>query len=201
MRHPGLVLLLAPFLGLAACGDAPVPTDPGRASVEALTTGAIVAATDIPSATRLVPYRAEASFGPASPALTFCTEPPGYAGPPVALGAVNVGTGTHAHLGRATSTIMIDWCALTASGVLGGGTFEHVGANGDAISGLWDALFTPPTFTFVHNGKDSPIVVTGGSGRFEGASGHVSGTGTIDPATGLGTFSVKGGISSVGSLK
>jgi hypothetical protein len=65
----------------------------------------------------------------------------------------------------------------------------------------WDALITPPSFTFGDNGKVTLIVAEGGTGRFEGASGYFSGTGTTDPATGARTFSVRGWISTVGSLK
>lgn len=104
-------------------------------------------------------------------------------------------------MGETTSYISIEYCAVTATGVLGGGHFTHTAANGDAVSGAWDALFTPPTFAFVTSGKDHPIVFESGTGRFDGVSGHAYGTGTINPVTGLGTFSVRGMMSSVGSLK
>lgn len=148
---------------------------------------------------RLVPYRAEASFEPGSASLTVCDLPPGYAGDPVALPSLLLATGQHSHLGRTTSRITIENCELTSAGVLGGGAFVHTSARGDGFSGSWDALFTPPVFAFVSNGKPHPIVAESGTGRFEGLDGHWYGRGTIDLATGTGTFFVRGMISPVGS--
>lgn len=145
----------------------------------------------------MVPYRASASFAPGSANLTACAS----AGPPMALPALLIGDGPHSHMGRATSEITIESCQVTSAGVLGSGHYTHTARNGDSFGGSWDALFTPPTYTFVANGKDFPILAESGTGRFEGISGHAWGTGTIDPVTGHGTFSVRGMISSVGSLR
>lgn len=182
-----LGLLLLP-LGLIGCDGRTNP----------LTPTPTFARNDGPKA---VAYRATASFVPGSPALTLCDLPPGYSGEPVALPSLLVATGEHTHMGRTTSEITIDYCAVTATGVLGGGDFAHTGGNGDSFQGRWDALFTPPTFAFVENGKGYPIVAEEGTGRFEGISGQAYGTGTIDPLTGAGTFSVRGEITSPGSSK
>lgn len=149
----------------------------------------------------MVPYRADIPFSPASSAMTLCTTPPGYVGPPVALPALQVGWGHHTHLGLAYSEMTIDACQLTPDGIVGGGHFTHTAQNGDGISGRWDALFTPPTWRFVQNGKPYPAMVDGGTGRFAGATGYAFGTGMIDPATGAGTAAVQGWLSSIGASK
>lgn len=201
MRKLRFLLLLLPFvfLGVAACDDSVNPAGPDQTAIaghEAATAGPLSAARHGP---KMVPYKADARFAPQSLVLTVCTLPPGYSGDPVALAQDNGGVGQHSHMGRTTSSITIAYCAVTATGVLGGGHFTHVAANGDSFSGLWDALFTPPTFEFVKNGKTQPLVFESGTGRFEGISGYAQGSGTINPVTGFGTFSVRGVISSVGS--
>jgi hypothetical protein len=149
----------------------------------------------------MAPYRADIPFAPASPAMTACSTPPGYDGPPVALPALQAGWGHHSHLGLAYSEITIDACQLTPDGLIGGGHFTHTAKNGDGISGRWDALFTPPTWRFVENGKPYPAMIDAGTGRFAGATGYGFGGGTIDLATGKGTAEVNGWLSSVGASK
>ena len=175
MRKLGFLLLLLPFVALAvtACDGTEELAGP-----------------------QMVPYEATASFSPTSAALTVCQLPEGYPGDPVALAAESAGVGQHSpYLGETVSVITIEGCTLTETGVLGWGTFTHTGSGGDAISGSWDALFTPPDFEFVANGKAHPIVFESGTGSLSGVSGWAEGTGTIDPATGAGTFSVQGEIS------
>lgn len=152
-------------------------------------------------ASAMVPYRADAAFAPGSPQLTVCDLPAGYSGDPVALPTLAVGEGQQTYLGRATTAITTEYCSLTAQGVLAGGHVSNTAPNGESLNGVWDALITPPTFVFVDNGKAAPIVVDGGTGRFEGVSGYSSGAGTVDLTTGAGTFSVQGWITTVGSTK
>jgi hypothetical protein len=207
MRKLAFILLLLPFvpLGVAGCDQSENPAGPNQTALagdEAGTAGTLSAAWHGP---KMVPYKADASFGPGTTSLTPCI-PDGSTTPVTALPAFSIGEGEHSHLGRATSVIVDDYCTAildgtTLVGLLAGGTFTHTAANGDAVTGLWDALFTPPTFEFITNGKAHPTVFTGGTGRFAGASGNAYGGGTIDAVTGLGTFSVQGIISSVGSLK
>ena len=201
MRKLGFLFLLLPFvpLGGTACDQSENPASPNQTALagdEAATAGPLSAARH---GTKMVPYKADASFWPGTTDVTPCY----FDGTQVAaLSASSVGEGRHTHLGWATSVITDDYCTAFLDGsLLAGGTFTHTGANGDSFSGLWDAFFTPPTFEFVANEKAHPLVATGGTGRFAGASGYFYGGGTIDPATGAGTFSAQGVISSVGSLK
>ena len=207
MRKLGFLFLLLPFvpLGVTACDQSENPASPNQTALagdEAATAGPLSAARH---GTKMVPYKTDASFWPGTTDLRLCF-PEGSTTPVAALSAYSVGEGRHTHLGWATSVITDDYCTAildgsTLVGLLAGGTFTHTGANGDSFSGLWDAFFTPPTFEFVANGKSHPLVATGGTGRFAGASGYFYGGGTIDPTTGAGTFSAQGVISSVGSLK
>jgi hypothetical protein len=210
MRKLTFLLLLLPFvaLGITACDGSENPAGPAAPDQASLAGTGAGGAGPISAAghgRELVPYRAEASFWPGTANMTPCF-PDGSTTPVAALPAFSVGEGEHSHLGRATSVITDDYCTAildgpTLVGLLAGGTFTHTAANGDAISGVWDALFTPPSFEFVANGKNHPIVVTDGTGRFAGASGYAYGSGTIDPNTGQGSFSVQGVLTSVGSLK
>lgn len=180
-------------LGLLGCDGLESPVNPNpapSADAAALSTG-------LGNGPKMVPYAAKAAFVPGSSAMTVCT--PAAAG--VALPAMLVAKGKQTHLGRTSSRITIEECSVTGGGVLGGGQFTHTSASGDGFSGRWDALFTPPTFVFVDNGKDHPLVADEGTGRFQGISGYAGGTGTIDLGTGEGTFEAQGKISSPGSLK
>lgn len=195
LTTPSLAVLIASagVLGCSGLNDLTSSDDAHSAARPAL-------AADVQDP-MMVPYRAEAAFAPGSPELTVCDLPAGYSGDPVALPTLAVGEGQQTYLGRATTAITTEYCALTPAGVLAGGHVINTAADGASLNGVWDALITPPTFVFVENGKAAPIVVDGGTGRFEGASGYSSGTGTVDLATGAGTFSVRGWISTVGSQK
>jgi len=208
MRNLAFLLFILPLvaLGITACDGSGNPAGPNQTALagdQAGTAGPLSAARKLVKG--MVPYKADASFGPGTTDLTYCF-PEGSDIPVAALAAFSIGEGQHSHLGRATTVITDDYCTAILDGsvlvgLLAGGPFTHTAANGDAVSGVWDALFTPPTFAFVANGKTQPIVFESGTGRFDGVSGYAYGTGTINPVTGVGTFSVRGMMSSVGSLK
>lgn len=75
--------------------------------------------------------------------------------------------------------------------------FTLTAGNGDTVSAT-AAGYTVPTsqITFIVHGQWS---VTGGTGRFTGATGSGSAIGPINLATGEGTHHLDGTISSVGS--
>ena len=100
------------------------------------------------------------------------------------------GDGTATHLGNYTVTL--SFCAR-AGGVLTDGRGTFVAANGDQLNFVFDgrSVVIPPTsvqFT-------SFATFTGGTGRFENATGDAISTGIVDRSTGLGTGEWDGNIS------
>lgn len=87
-------------------------------------------------------------------------------------------TGTVQHLGLST---LYTRHTPTVSGDLVDGTFEIVAANGDELRGTYDGFAAATSNTFLAYAGEATLVITGGTGRFAGA------TGTID-ATFLETF-------------
>jgi hypothetical protein len=108
--------------------------------------------------------------------------------------AVNGGNATQ--LGRFTGTaeFVLDVCDLTYVG-----SYVFTAANGDSISGPFSGSLTPTSVSGVFdNTETAPI--TGGTGRFAGATGIFNLGGQINLNT--GTFSLPwqdGTISTVGS--
>ena len=103
-------------------------------------------------------------------------------------------TGTGTHLGEFTVTFPHTVNFATRTGV---GTYTFTAANGDTL-----------TASFTGAAQGGPIVsitehatVTGGTGRFEGASGTFTVQRQFDPSTGATGGSFEGEISSVGSAK
>ena len=104
------------------------------------------------------------------------------------------GEGSATHLGR--YTVELSFCAR-AGGILADGLGTFVAANGDLLHFTFEgtSTFAPPfTVNFT-----SYSVFTGGTGRFDGASGRAVVTGAIDVRTGSGDGEWNGTISSVGS--
>jgi hypothetical protein len=110
------------------------------------------------------------------------------------------GSGNTSHLGTSVLVTVVTSCRFSYPFLYGDGTSTVTGANGDAtfstgtrvidVTAISPDGVAPFTFTGI---------ITGGTGRFEGASGSFSGTGLSDP-TG-GTLSFQGTMSSVGSLE
>lgn len=109
-----------------------------------------------------------------------------------------IGSGTASHTGRFTYTwrVTVD----LATGNSSGGIFQMVSANGDVINGTFVGIGVP---------TDTPNVahiielatITGGTGRFQGATGGLTLDRLVDLATGLTSGSLNGTLSSVGSTK
>ena len=93
--------------------------------------------------------------------------------------------------------ITIEACAFTADGLASRGYDVVTAANGDRLFKQWADVANPFTGAIVY----PQVTFTGGTGRFAGAAGSMTGTGWIDPATGVGGFSLAGTISSVGSTR
>jgi hypothetical protein len=187
------VLLLA----LAGCSDGnPVGVDATTLDAQTLTVAA-------KNEVKMVPLKGTWDFMPNPDAAPVpCVDPLGnpvpFAFPTGAMTAM----GNVTHLGKTTSVITLDACTVYPDGSLQGpGTFTHTGANGDAIYGTYVGVIYPDgTLSFDPDVADPPIVIMGGTGRFDGATGWAVGGGMVDIGTG-GTFWIEGMISSVGSIK
>lgn len=136
---------------------------------------------------------------------TFGTNFQFAAGPDYCHASVPVtGIGQVSHVGNAT--VFIEQivgvnnpgCPVLSS-LSQNGTMTVTGANGDTLT----ATFTG-TYTIDQSGILSAagqMVFTGGSGRFQGASGNASFTVVANVATLQGLFTFSGSISSPGSLR
>jgi len=108
--------------------------------------------------------------------------------------AVNGGNATH--LGRFTGTaeFVLDVCNLTTVG-----SYVFTAANGDSISGPFVGSLTPTDVPGVFDNTESAFI-TGGTGRFAGATGTFNLGGQVNLNTGAFSFPFEGTISSVGSI-
>ncbi len=102
--------------------------------------------------------------------------------------------GEYSHLGRTTSVIELLACTANLDGTLAGpGSAVHTGANGDTFHADWFGVFAPDGTI------DLTLEITGGTGRFLGATGEGTGGAATDPTTLTGTWWFEGWISRVGS--
>ena len=111
------------------------------------------------------------------------------------------GVGTASHLGRFTFTYTTK---VDLTNALSSGVIQLVAANGDVINGVTVGRGEPtavPNVTHVIQ----LVTITGGTGRFQGATGAFTSDSVLvdDPATGIGlsSGSLKGTISTPGSTK
>ena len=108
------------------------------------------------------------------------------------LHTADTGSGEAAHLGRYTLAASEDINALT--GAVTNGSFTMTAANGDTVSGTYSGQALPGLVGYVVSGP-----ITGGTGRFAGATGFLVWHGTVDPAALTFADEITGTISSVGS--
>ena len=85
----------------------------------------------------------------------------------------------------------VDFAALAGRD----GVFTLTAANGDTVHGTYSGSILPGLTGYLVSGP-----ITGGTGRFAGATGTVVFRGTFDPTTFTGSDEITGSISSVGSL-
>jgi hypothetical protein len=102
-------------------------------------------------------------------------------------------TGEATHLGQyelvLTATVAVNDPTRTAIG-----TFEFVAANGDTLTGVFTGISTPTATPGINQIVETAII-TGGTGRFAGASGGFTTDRLIDMATLLTIGSFEGTIS------
>jgi len=160
------------------CDRSDAPTAPSTSAT---------AAHGVSAATQQVPFKGTfsgtgtASPGERCPALTVEIQ----------------GTGNFTHLGQFITEQ--SHCAAPTSLAFTDGVFTFTAANRDQIRGTYLGEFAPldpPLFTI-----DGHFTITGGTGRFAGATGGGDASGVQNLATGDATVTLVGTISSVGSNK
>jgi hypothetical protein len=107
------------------------------------------------------------------------------------------GSGNATHLGR--YTYVARECFNPLSGAFGG-TFTLTAANGDEVRGTYDGQVSgtlDPDVAAYHESAD----ITGGTGRFAGASGTLEIDGLANLATGGYSQTLSGDITSPGAAK
>jgi hypothetical protein len=103
------------------------------------------------------------------------------------------GTGHATHLGNFTTHYRE--CFVPATGAVTDGSFTLTAANGDTIFGAYGGQVSPTGDLNVF-AYDDPGVITGGTGRFAGASGIVGTNGVVNLATGEYSGTITGSVSS-----
>ena len=125
--------------------------------------------------------------------FTFVVEPP-----PSTFAAVRLNaTGVASHVGRFT-LVAPHRVNLATDPAEGAGSFELIAANGDTLTGRLEGLGTltapPDGFTIVET-----YTITGGTGRFAGATGRFTAERSVNLTTLVTSGSFEGTISSPGS--
>ena len=116
-------------------------------------------------------------------------------GPPTTVDVLVEGTGNATQLGQFTLTIphRVDRATRTASG-----SYHFTAANGDTLSADFTGQ-SMPTATLGVISIAETATITGGTGRFDGATGSFTSERSYDTLLGTTTGSFKGTISSPGA--
>jgi hypothetical protein len=100
---------------------------------------------------------------------------------PAGMRSIITGRGSATHLGKFTVILQDCVVPVLPNFLFVGGTFVAVAADGSELTGTYEGqLLATATTLFDIEGS---YVVTGGTGRFEGATGSGSFTGTDDIVT------------------
>lgn len=138
-----------------------------------------------------VPIKAAESYAPApAEGVIFCSDLP------EPLYRVFDSRGYFTHLGQTTAVLTIDFCELTAAGLVLHGHATRWAANGDQLYASFHETIDPAS-----GSAAGQATFAGGTGRFAGATGSGTFTGAMDLATLGGEFAFTGTISTVGSSK
>jgi hypothetical protein len=125
------------------------------------------------------------------------TSGPGF--PCAALRSDIVGGGHATHLGKFTTVQHHCFDPADPTLAFTEGFYTFTGANGDTIFGTYHGhlvpIIAPSVFAIV-----GEFTIEGGTGRFVGATGGGTASGTLNVATGVTTVMLDGVISSPGSL-
>lgn len=173
MRTLKKIIVPALFVLVAAC-DQGFPTDAGPGVRLAGAAGVTV------------PLKGGFDFQAAPDATVSCGDGE------IGIRATKVGRATHLGPFTAVSTYCVDLAALA---IRNGHTIYTV-ANGDELWSTFSGRLTgsPPVF-----GVEIDLIITGGTGRFAGASGNAAVVGDFDASVGSGTVSMDGVLTWGGS--
>jgi hypothetical protein len=153
-----------------------------------LVAAAMISVTTPASASDQVPFKA-----------TFTGSSTSGPGAPCAVLRSDITGGGHAtHLGNFTTVQHHCFDPGDPTGAFTEGFYTFTGANGDTIFGTYHGNLVPiapPVFAIV-----GEFTIEGGTGRFVGATGGGTASGTLNVATGVPTVMLDGVISSPGSL-
>lgn len=164
LRLAGLLVILF----ATGCSQPATPTSPSLAAMSAESSLAGGAATVSPSATSTTPFKGR---------LEGIADPPAFEPPPSPFFSAHLlASGNATHLGRFTMDYSHRVNLLTLAGT---GTAVFTAANGDTLTTSVEGTATPtssPTaFTVLET-----HTVTGGTGRFAGATGSFVVTRSVD---------------------
>jgi hypothetical protein len=120
---------------------------------------------------------------------------PGSGGCVFSFTVTNAGNATHLGPFTGTANFIPNVCDGSFTG-----TFHWIAANGDSISGPFFGQLIPTATPGVFDNIETAII-TGGTGRFAGATGMFTLAGQTNFVTASFVFSMEGTISSVGSNK
>jgi hypothetical protein len=109
------------------------------------------------------------------------------------------GSGTGTHIGK--YTFVATECVNLATFAVTDGSWTITAANGDTVSGEYAGQAAPAPGSACDITYDVEGPVTGGTGRFEGATGHLRWEGFANLCTRVLGDEISGWISSVGSTK
>jgi hypothetical protein len=106
---------------------------------------------------------------------------------PYHMSAVLTGTGNSTLMGK------IEFAASHENGIydIRDGIFETTAANGDKIFGTYVGMFDLTTLP-LEVGLNMDMIITGGTGRFTGATGTLEGMGGMDPVTKVSWMEISG---------
>jgi hypothetical protein len=105
------------------------------------------------------------------------------------------GTGHATFIGRYTGRYRE--CFDPATGAVTNGSFTLTAENGDTLYGTYAGQAAPAGANVSY---DDPGVITGGTGRFTGASGNANTTGVANLATGEYQGTISGSVSTPASV-
>ncbi len=140
------------------------------------------------SAVKMLPFRATYHF---TAGLT--PVPPEVC--PTQLADIATGQGNATHLGRFAGETFS--CVDLGNLRLTDGRFTFTAADGSQVHGTYEADLVPLSPTLI--AIAGTFTITGGTGRFQGATGGGSLTGHVNLATGASMLDFDGEISSTGS--
>ena len=112
------------------------------------------------------------------------------------MNVAGTGTGQSTQLGRYTMTFTVAVSLLTG-GTIGTGAMEFTAANGDKVFATFTGQGSPTADPAIASVVEN-ATITGGTGRFDGATGSFTLQRLVDQITGLSTGSFNGTISSPG---